>query len=224
MNRRLHFRKIVLLGFALSVAGALLAQHKPDKTLVVNGRTMGSAVREIDGRSYVDVESLAQITNGVVSFEPNRVVLTIPDARTDAALPHATAGLSSNFARAAITSLAEMKEWQGALRAMVAYGLAAGGEWARSYQDQVMTSLQQATASASTDSDRGALQLLDNQFANLASWASNVIADRQALDGARTVDPNALKNDPALAKITACGRFLGAMFVSGVASDDPSCH
>jgi hypothetical protein len=224
MNKRFPLRNAALLGLILSLAGVLLAQRAPDKILVVNGKAMPATIREIDGHSYVDVESLAQITNGMVTFQANRVLLTIPETHSDPALPHPAPGLSNNFAKAAITSLAEMKEWQGALRAMVVYGLATGGEWARSYQDQVMTSLEQATAAASTDSDRGALQLLDNEFANLASWAGNLIAERQALDGARTVDPNALKNDPTLAKLTDCGRFLGAMLVSGSVADDSSCH
>jgi len=41
----------------------------------------------------------------------------------------------------------------------------------------------------------------------LAGWASDVMAARQALNGAKTVDHNALQNDPVLAKITSCGRL-----------------
>lgn len=224
MNKPFHFQEIALLVCVLSLVGALLAQGTPDKILVVNGKTSATALRVIDGRSYVDIESFAQITNGVVTFEANRVILTIPVALSDGTNPHITPGLSSSFAKAAITSLAEMKEWQGALRAMVTYGLATGGDWAHSYQDQVMASLEQATAAASTDSDRAALQLLDNQFARLAGWANTLIAERQALDGAKTVDPNSLKNDPVLAKISDCGSFLGAMLVGGAVADDPQCH
>ena len=224
MHKNFHSQRVAFLGFLLLLAGALLAQGTPDKILVVNGKATSLKVRVIDGRSYVDIENLAQITHGVVTFETNRVVLTMAAAPSGGAAPHATAGLSSNFARAAITSLAAMREWQGALSAMVSNGLATGGEWARSYESQAMVSLEQATAAASTDSDRRALQLLNNQFATMTGWSRNLTAERQALDGARTVDPNALKNDPALAKITACGRFLGVMLVSGAVADDPSCH
>ncbi len=225
MNRHFYyFHRVAVLGFGLLLAAVILAQRMPDKTLVVNGRTTGTAVREIDGRSYVDLENLAQLTNGVVTFEANRVVLTIPEASSDATSPHTTHGLSTNFVNGAIASLAEMKEWQGALGTMVTFGLATGAEWAHFYQDQVTTSLAQATAAASTDADRNALQLLDNEFANLASWASNLFAERQALDGARTVDPNSLKNDAVLTKITDCGRLLSAMLVSGAIVDDSSCH
>jgi hypothetical protein len=58
---------------------------------------------------------------------------------------------------------------------MVTFGLAVDGTWAQTYHDRVETSLAQATVAASTNSDHNALQLLSNQFANLAKWASDVV-------------------------------------------------
>jgi hypothetical protein len=55
----------------LFFAGNVGAQGTPSgasKTLVVNGKTVGTEVKEINGRSYVDVEALAQVTNGVVPW------------------------------------------------------------------------------------------------------------------------------------------------------------
>jgi hypothetical protein len=106
MNRPDNFRFILLFGFVLLLAGVLLGQSTPDKILVVNGRTAGAAIRQIDGRSYIDIETLAQITNGVVTVEPNRIVLTIPgsdSSATPSATPsQTTQGLSKDFAKAAI--------------------------------------------------------------------------------------------------------------------------
>src|ERR1700674_5348124 len=95
---------------------------------------MRAAVLQVDGRSYVDVETLARLTNGSVKVEPNQIVLTIPIASSgsDTAAAQTTQGLSKGFASEAITALAEMKEWKGALGAMVTYGLAGDGTWARS--------------------------------------------------------------------------------------------
>ena len=78
MNRLSHLQYVVLLGFVLSIAAVLLAQRAPNKTLVVNGETTGATIMQINGRSYVDIETLAQITNGTVTVGPNRIVLTIP--------------------------------------------------------------------------------------------------------------------------------------------------
>jgi hypothetical protein len=223
MNRHLNLQRVVLLGFVLSLAGVLFAQRLPDKKLLVNGKTTGAAVLQVDGRFYVDIETLAQITNGSVTVEANQIVLTIPSSNSDATSPQTTQGLSKDFASAAIAALAEMKEWKGALGTMVTFGLAVDGTWAQIYHDRVETSLAQATVAASTNSDRNALQLLNNQFANLAKWASVVVAERRALNGARTMDPNALQNDPVLAKFSNCGKFLSTMLVSLIFVDNSSC-
>jgi hypothetical protein len=228
MNRPDNFRFILLFGFVLLLAGVLLGQSTPDKILVVNGRTAGAAIRQIDGRSYIDIETLAQITDGVVTVEPNRIVLTIPGSdasATPSATPsQATQGLSKDFAKAAIDELAEMREWRGAIRTMITYGLAVSGTWAQDYHARVEEGLRQAMEAASTEADRNALQLVRNEYDKLGGWASDVFAERQALNGARTVDSNATQNDAPLAKITSCSRFLNAMLLSGVFADDSSCH
>ena len=256
INKHGNFRFFLPLGFVLALAGVLFAQSTPNKNkiLVVNGKSAGPAVRQIDGRSYVDIETLAQVTNGVFTVERHRILLTIPAADSGAtpsappasaappadAAPVATApadappasalpaqppqGLSRDFASAAITALAEMREMRGAVRAMITYGLAVSDTWTQDDQGRVMTGIRQAEVAASTDADLSALQLLQNEADQLASWADGVFAARQVLNGAMTVDPDALRNDPALAKIRSCGQFLNAMLVSGSFADDPSCH
>ena len=230
MPQHSRFRFILVFAFVLSLTGILPAQstRPPDKALVVNGKIVGTGVRQIDGHSYVDIDTLAQLTNGVVTVEPSRIVLTIPASESSARSTTPTAqisqGLSKEFARAAIAEVAEMREWRGAIGTMVTYGLAVSGSWTQDYHDRVDEGLRQATLAASTDEDRNALQLLKNEFDTLAGWANDIVAARQALNAAKTIDPNALQNDPVLAKITTCSRFLNVMLVSGVFSDDGSCH
>jgi hypothetical protein len=233
MSKHGNFRFFLPLGFFLALAGVLFAQTAPNKILVVNGKSAGPAVRQIDGRSYVDIETLAQVTNGVVTIERHRIVLTIPASDSGAAASAAPAnappaqppqGLSRDFASAAIAELAEMREMRGAIRAMITYGLAVSNNWAQEDQGRVMTGLRQAEVAATTEDDQHALQLLQNEADKLARWADSVFAAREVLNGAMTVDPNTLQNDPALAKIRSCGQFLNAMLVSGTFADDPSCH
>jgi hypothetical protein len=234
MNRRRKFRPFLALGVVLSLTAAVSApeiasaQSAPDKALVLNGKTLEAKVRQIDGRSYVDIEALAQATNGAVTVESNRVVLTIPVPDSSAARgitsARPTDGISRNFASAAIAEVAEMREWRGAIGTMITYGLAVSKAWAQDYHERVAEGLRQTTLAASTDADRNALQLLENESVSLTGWANDVLAARQALNGAKTVDPNSLQNDPVLVKITSCSRFLNAMLVSGALSDDGSCH
>ncbi len=258
MNKHASFRFFLPMGFVLALAGVLFAQSAPNKSkildknkiLVVNGKSAGPVVRKIDGRSYVDIESLTEVTNGVVTIEPHRIVLTIPASDSGAtasaapadAAPVTTAaadvsaapartgpaqppqGLSRDFASAGIAALAEMREMQGAIRAMITYGLAVSDTWTRDGQGRVTIGLRQAQVAAITEDDQRALQLLQNEADKLESWADSVFAARQILNGAKTVDSNALQNDPALAKIRSCGQFLSGMLVSGSFADDGSCH
>src|SRR5580693_7079187 len=225
-------KAILFSGIILSLAGVILAQTAANKTLVVNGTSAGSAVREIDGHTYIEIEALARATNGVVTIEPTRVLLSIPSASSAAAVTTAAApqaarpavGLSVEFKRAAISELSEMREWRGAIGAMITYGLAAGGATAQDYHAICESGLSQATVVATTNDDLNAVQLLKGEFDTLAAWAAQVLADRKALNGARTTDPNSMANDPVLTKITACGRFLNSMIVSGTYADDATCH
>jgi hypothetical protein len=223
MKKHTILRKAAFTGIVLLFAGVLSAQHTPDKKLIVNGKNTGTTALQVDGHSYVDIETLAQITNGSVRFEANQIVLTIPGLSSDVATAPAERELSKAFASAAIATLAEMKEWKGALGTLVTYGLAVDGAWAQIYHQRVETSLEQANVAASTDSDHNALLLLNTQFANLARWEGVVIAERQDHNGARTVAPNSLQNDPVLTKFSSCGKFLSTMLGSGVFADNSNC-
>lgn len=223
MNTRRNLQRLVLLGFVFSFVAVLFAQGPSDKKLLVNGKNTGVTVLQSEGRFYVDIETLAQITRGTVTVEPTQIALTIPSANSDATSAQTTEELSKDFVSAAIVTLADMKEWKGALMTMVTYGFKVDGSGAQTYREQAETSLAQAAVEASTNADRSALQLLSNEFAHLAKWESDVLADRKVLNGAETVDPNALQDDPALTKISTCGRFLNNMLVGRKFADNPSC-
>ena len=267
MNQYHNLRFFVRLGLVLAIPVSLFAQSIPNKTLVVNGKTVEAAVRQIDGHSYVDVETVAQLTNGTFIVDPHQVVLNIPVANpstaaaatpakpaakstaataVESAAPAVAAsapvaavapttvasaapaesapGISRGFAAQAIAALADMREWRGATSAMITHGLALGDAWAESYHERVQEGLRQAQLAAATDSDRSALQLLQSEADNLTTWWNGVLAARQNLNGAATIDPDALQNDTALAKIRACSQFLNSMLVSGDFADNSNCH
>ena len=208
------------------------------KSFVVNGKTVNAEVVVVDGRSYVDIDSLAQIadiTNGTMTVEPTRITLNIPLEGTGGAAPGGNAqaqnepatpvqGFSKAFVSNAIGALAEMREWRGATQTMVTYGLAMSEAWAQGYQSRAQDNLAQAMLAATTDDDHNALNLLRNEFGTLANWSAQVLSSRQALNGAPTIDPNTLANDTTLAKINTCGDFLSGMLLSGAFNDNASCH
>ena len=231
MRNRSGIFNFFLFGSILIFAGVLLAQSAPDRALIVNGKSAGM-VMQMGGHAYVDVETVAQFTNGSVTIEPKRVVLTFPAPGTSATpstglapLPPAPApGLSRDFASLAIAELAEMREWRGAVGTILTYGVPVVGSWPQDYHDRVEANLNQVGIAASTAADQDAMLLLRNQFSNVARWASDVVATRQALNATNTVGPNTVQADQILAKISNCNRFLSSMLVSGSFADDPSCH
>ena len=224
MNKRRNLLRLSLVGSGFFFVAALFAQSPADKKLLVNGKNTGVTVLQAEGRFYIDIETLARITRGTVTVEPTQIVLTIPSANSDATSAQTKEELSRDFVSAAIVALSEMREWKGALRTMVTYGLAVDGSGAQTYREQAETSMAQAAVEASTSADRNALQLLNNEFAHLSKWENDVFENRKVLNGAETIDPNALQNDPALTKISDCGRFLNTMLVGRTFADNSSCN
>jgi hypothetical protein len=230
MKNRSGISYLFLFGFILLFAGILLAQNAPDRALIVNGKSAGT-VMQMGGHAYVDVETVAQFTNGSVTLEPTRIMLTFPAPGAStapstglAALPPAPPGLSRNFASLAIAELAEMREWRGAVGTILTYGAPVVGTWPQDYHDRVEANLGQLGVAASTAADQDALQLLQNEFSNLARWASDVVTTRESLNATNTVRPDTLQTDTTLSKISDCSRFLNSMLVSGVFADNQSCH
>lgn len=224
MKRQRKLQHILCSWLVLSFAGTLFAQGLPERNLVVNGAAVSGKVVQIEGRSYVTLETLAQITRATVVEEPDKVVLDMPGPGSAATLPPAAPGLSKGFAGAAIAALADMREWKGAIAASISYGAPVVGSWPTDYRDRAEDAVTQAKIAASTSEDEDALPLLQNEFTKLKDWAAGVVSARQSLNASRSVDPNALQNDAALTKIADCGQFLNGMIVSGRFSDKASCH
>jgi hypothetical protein len=228
------------LGLILSVSETV-AQDTPTRTLIVNGQTLDAGVVLVQGRSYVDIEGLAEGMGGSVTFEANQISLTIPGPPPSAALqtpppsaapqtpppstaPQTPEGLSKDFQKIAVFTLAEMREWKGAISTVVTSGIPVVGTWSQDYHDRGEADLMQAALAVSTEPDRQALQLLQQQFTRLSEWADTVLGEREALNADRTINPNSLQNDQSLAKISQCGQFLSSMIVSGTFSNDSSCY
>jgi hypothetical protein len=228
MNKRSRYLSIPSLVLSLMFAAPAMAQNATQaKALVMNGRTTDGAVVQIDGHSYVAVETLAQILGAGVSLEPGRVVLTSAPSETGVKPGHVMPGLSKGFARAGISQLAEMREWKGAISSAIRSGVA-GGNWLapllHEHRVRAEESMGQASVAAITDSDKLALQLLKGEFTNLGQWDSNAQATILSLNAEQNLNPAAAQNDPLLAKISECGSFLNAMLVGGEFADSPSCH
>lgn len=70
--------KTVLMLFALIVLPGLAWSQdaQQNMTLTVNGQSVQIPVVQISGKSYVDIDALARLTNGSLSLKGNQVILT----------------------------------------------------------------------------------------------------------------------------------------------------
>jgi len=219
-----------LLVFLL--CGVSDAQVKQEnRTLEINGRSGAAAVAQINGRTYIDLETLARIAQGSLGFQGNQITLTLPTAGASPGASSPTpedtshSGLSRNFAVSGIETIAKMREWATTLAYAIQHGYGVTENWVAGYREQAASSLDLTTSAASSDSDRNALQLLTNEFAAVRQWSNKLVEAKESMDTAQyTTSPDALRNDPLSQKIIACGRFLGGMLGSGEYKDDASCH
>ena len=216
---------LILLVFFI-VPGLVLSQtEQQSRTLIVDGQPGQMKVMEIDGRSYVDLESLARIANGTLGFSGKQITLTLPVIRTAsvAALPSppANSGFSKQFLRAGIEEMALIREWRSALVNSIENNYPIQEDWVESYRGRAFTSLGLASVAASTDSDRSAVQLLSNELDNMKALSVKLLAERKMM---HIVSPENLNDDPLNQNILTCARSLASMAVGGQFVDDPSCH
>jgi hypothetical protein len=211
----------------LFVPGLARSQAVQNRTLILNGQSGPVKIVEIDGRSYVDLESLARMANGTLRFSKNQITLTLPNSAAGtepAAAPSrvpANTGFSKEFLRASIEEMAVIREWRSALVNSIENNFPVQEDWVERYRGQAAASLGLASVAASTGSDRSAVQLLSNEFDNMGVLSVQLLAERKSM---QFVSPELLKDDPLNQKILSCARSLASMAVGGQFVDDASCH
>ena len=88
------------------------------QTLMVSGHPGSVPVTQRNARNYVEVEALARVINGSLSFTGNQITLTLSAAGGNAAAaaapaaegPSANTGFSREFLRAGIEEMSTIRE------------------------------------------------------------------------------------------------------------------
>ena len=227
MQNRSSLAGLILVMLLVVPAIALSQAAREPQTLIVNGQPGQVTVVQMNGHSWVDVEALARVANGSLSFNGNQITLTLPGASTapvpadSSASPAANPGLSKGFLKAGIEAMSMVREWHSALANAIQNGFPIAADWLGNYRNQAATALRLASVAISTDSDQNAYPLLSNEFNNMKALSDQYVARRQSLD---YIAPNALANDPLNQKIIDCGHALAAMAANGQFVDDGSCQ
>jgi hypothetical protein len=219
-------RSALLIWMVMSGALAFSTdvQHR---TLVVNGHSGDAAVVQVDGRTYIDLESLVRITSGTQGFQNNQIVLTLPVADSSGKTVHTTEGpqLSRDFRKSGIEVISLMREWASPLANAIQNGFPVTDSWVHNYREQAASGLRTASAAVSTSGDQSAYTLLSNEFDLVQEWSNKLLEARKSMSaGKYALSPGSLQNEPLSQKILACAHFLGPMLASGNFQDDSSCH
>jgi hypothetical protein len=216
-----------MTGVLLAIPVMALSQAaQQSRTLVVNGLSGEVNVMQVNGRSYIDLETLARIANGTLGFQGNQITLTLPGAGSAAAVPAqppppANPGFSKEFLRAGIEEMASIREWRVALTNAVQRGYPITADWMVGYRGEAAQNLRLASVAVTTDSDRNAMQLLTNEFNNMKMLSDRYVQKNQNME---YVSPDSLNNDPLDQRILACAHSLASMASSGQFVDDGSCQ
>jgi hypothetical protein len=216
----------VIVAIALSVPTLALAQvARQTRTLIVNGHSGDTAIVEIEGRSYVELEALVRIANGALRFNGNQISVTFPacggGSERASATPPPAQGFSKEFLRAGIEQMAVIREWRIALTNAIERGYPVTEDWVGAYRSQATQNLRLASVAASTDADRNAVRLLGSELHNMNQLNQRFLDANQSMTMVAT---DALKGDPLDQKIVNCGHSLAAMVSSGQFVDDGSCQ
>jgi hypothetical protein len=214
--------------FLTSLLAILCTRSMPQKhILTVAGHPGELPVVEMSGHSYVDIEALARLANGSLSFKGPQIVLTLPTSGSDeqttaaaASQPVAT-GFTKEFLTTAIEQMSVIREWRSTLINAVQRGFPITEDWTATFSSRAQQNLRLASVAASSESDRNALQLLTNEFNNMKALSNRFVEANRS----RTYIPvDALDNDPLDQRILNCGHALAAMAASNQFTDAASCQ
>ena len=231
MSRVMRFTLMVVeTVLVLIVVAPAQMQSRKESLSVQDHRGQANVIR-FDGRVFVEVQDLAAIARGSLRVEKDSVILSLPgcvDEEHNEDLP-VESGFSRDFMKAAIESMASMREWGGLLATTVQnhypVDSTAAGNTIIAYQERAADAVRLASAVASTDSDRQGLQLLEMECSRIRAWADRLIAAQKSLTATyMTTAESPLKNDDEAQNLLHCGQFLAQMFASGTFQDDAACH
>jgi hypothetical protein len=218
---RLLAKLAMLLALPI-VAGAQTSQQAG--TLTIAGQTDQAALVRINGKSYVDIESLARITHGSVRFQGSQTVLTLPASAgtpAAAALPSRPPDLSAGFLNAEIEALTQIREWRAALVNAIQNNYPVAGNWVDPLHRSADAKLQLAVAAATTGPDQKAVELLKNEFTNMQQMSDQFLAMHAK---AANIAPDSLDKDPLNQKILDCSHALASMAATKQFQDEVSCR
>ena len=217
-----------ILFLAISTCVARPQAKEGTRTVVVNGHSGQVQVLEVNGKEYIDIAAVVNITQGSLAFEKGQMVITVPSSDRGNPAPEANSdpnALSREFMKAGIEEMTLLREWASPLANAIENGFPINDQWVSRYRANAGNGLRLASVAVTTAADKNALELLSNEFQFVDQWSNQLLEAHKSMDTAKyAMSPDALKNEPQSQKIISCGHFLESMLASGTFQDDGSCR
>jgi hypothetical protein len=213
---------MMMLSALTAVAAAQTAQQPG--TLVISGQPDQVPLIRVNGKSYVDIESLARIVHGSVRFQGSQTILTLPGAANTSApsTPAVkTPQLSGAYLGAEIEALTQIREWRAALVNAIQNNYPVTDSWVSRLRRTADSKLQLAVAAASTDPDQQAVALLHSEFTAMQQESDQFLAMQVK---ASYIAPDSFDNNTLDQKILSCQQALVSMAATKQFQDAFSCH
>jgi hypothetical protein len=210
------FTLFILPALVLSLAA------QQSNSLIISGQQGSATVIQVEGRSYVEVEGLARLTNSSIGFNGAQIILTMPSPAADAPRPAVpTSGFSKDFVTTGIEAMAQIREWRAALKTAVDRGYPVSENWLATYRARAQQALRLASVAVNTAADKNALPFLTNEFNNMRKLSDKYV---QMTVSMTYIAPNSLDTDPLDQKIRTCAHSLASMATANQFVDDGSCQ
>lgn len=218
-----NIRRLLLLVGLVMVVPLMAISQVAIKRLVLAGYKGNVPVRQIEGKDYIEIEALARLANGTVSFNGEQATLTLPAPKAEAPASEEASSekFSIGFLRAWIEEMATIREWHSALATAIRSQTPIWQSWLESYQLRASTDLQLVQASAATEADHKAAPLVSNEYEAMKRLNDEYVARRASVS---YISPDSLTDDPLNQSVTQCGQALESMAASGQFSDSGSCR
>src|ERR1700689_467409 len=150
---------------------------KTGSTFTIAGHAGETQLIQVNGKSYVEIETLARLTGGTLSFKAGQTILTLPPPNSDQAItPPAKRGFSRAFTEAGIEEMGVIREWRIAIVNAVQSNSPLSEDWISAQHRLAEKNLALASAAASTDDDRSAYPLLSAEFNNMQTLSDQYVA------------------------------------------------
>jgi hypothetical protein len=216
--------RIGILALLVLLPELSLSQAPPQKaTFTVKGYPGNAPVIQVNGKSYVEIDSLARLTNGSVSFQANQITLTLPTPVANPAVVQTErpARLSKGLLQAGIEEMAVIGEWRTVIVNAVQNNNRIAEDSLDGYRRNADSKLALASTTVVTDPDRDLIVFLKNEFTNMQKLSAQYLAMRKSLT---YIAPDSLDNDPLNQQIQNCAQGLAPLIASGQFQDAAACH